>query len=141
MTFQSIIIGKAREYLGTPYHHQGRVKGAGIDCAGLPICVARELNLSNYDVDGYGRDGSGVGLKEAFDFNCIAKSTFDLGDIVLLRIRYHPQHCGIIATDNESNFTLIHACRSRQKVVEVIFGQWWRDRLIACYEFPNIHQL
>ena len=28
------IVAAAREYLDTPFVHQGRVKGVGIDCAG-----------------------------------------------------------------------------------------------------------
>ena len=29
------IVFEARQWLGTPYHHRGRVKGAGCDCAQL----------------------------------------------------------------------------------------------------------
>jgi cell wall-associated NlpC family hydrolase len=29
------VVKEAREFLGTPYHHRGLVKGAGIDCATL----------------------------------------------------------------------------------------------------------
>ena len=32
----------ARSWLGTPYHHMGRVKGAGVDCAMFPLEVYRE---------------------------------------------------------------------------------------------------
>lgn len=28
-----LILAEARSWLGTPYHHQGFVKGAGVDCA------------------------------------------------------------------------------------------------------------
>lgn len=29
------IIQEARSWLGTPYHHKGRIKGVGVDCGGL----------------------------------------------------------------------------------------------------------
>ena len=35
----------ARSWLGTPYHHMGRVKGAGVDCAMFPLEVYRESGL------------------------------------------------------------------------------------------------
>ncbi len=46
------VVRVARTWLGTPYHHQGRVKGAGVDCAGLSVGVAKELGLSDVDVTG-----------------------------------------------------------------------------------------
>ena len=35
----------ARSWLGTAYHHMGRVKGAGVDCAMFPLEVYREAGL------------------------------------------------------------------------------------------------
>jgi len=32
---KNLIIEKAREFIDTPYEHQGRLKGIGIDCCGL----------------------------------------------------------------------------------------------------------
>jgi len=29
------ILEEARSWIGTPYHHKGRVKGVGVDCGGL----------------------------------------------------------------------------------------------------------
>jgi len=31
------LIDEARTWLGTPYHHQPRVKGVGVDCAMLTM--------------------------------------------------------------------------------------------------------
>ena len=33
------VVAEARSWLGTPYHHNQRVKGAGVDCANLPAAV------------------------------------------------------------------------------------------------------
>lgn len=32
---RSRVLIEARSWLGTPYHHKGRVKGVGVDCGGL----------------------------------------------------------------------------------------------------------
>ena len=49
------LVETALTYLGTPFRHQGRTPGIGLDCAGLIICSANE---SGYHVDAptvYGR--------------------------------------------------------------------------------------
>jgi len=33
--WRKAILAEARSWLGTPYHHKGRVKGVGADCGGL----------------------------------------------------------------------------------------------------------
>jgi cell wall-associated NlpC family hydrolase len=58
----SEVIKAARSWLGTPFAHQGRVKGVGGDCLGLLIGVAAELELrdkegrllAEYDALDYG---------------------------------------------------------------------------------------
>ena len=34
-SLREAVVREARSWLGTPYHHMGRVKGAGVDCATL----------------------------------------------------------------------------------------------------------
>lgn len=38
---RELVIAEARGWLGTPYHHQARVRGAGVDCATL-LCEVYE---------------------------------------------------------------------------------------------------
>lgn len=38
-------VAEAMTWLGTPYHHQGRVKGVGVDCATLLCEVYKEVGL------------------------------------------------------------------------------------------------
>lgn len=42
---RAAVVAAARSWLGTPYHHQGRVKGAGVDCAMLLAEVYCEAGL------------------------------------------------------------------------------------------------
>jgi cell wall-associated NlpC family hydrolase len=39
------IVAEARSWIGTPYLHQGRVKGAGVDCAMLLLEVYERVGL------------------------------------------------------------------------------------------------
>ena len=43
------IVRAAREWLGTPYHHHGRVKHAGADCAMFPLTVYQECGVLPLD--------------------------------------------------------------------------------------------
>lgn len=47
------ILSAARLMLGTPYHHQGRTPGVGLDCIGLVMAVAARLGVRTTD-DTYG---------------------------------------------------------------------------------------
>jgi len=42
---QQAIVEEARSWLGTPWHHMGRVKGAGVDCAMLLAEVYQAVGL------------------------------------------------------------------------------------------------
>jgi NlpC/P60 family putative phage cell wall peptidase len=43
MVTREAIVKAARSWLGTPYHHQASLKGAGADCLGLIRGIWREL--------------------------------------------------------------------------------------------------
>lgn len=45
MGTRDAILAEARSWLRTPYHHQGFVKGAGVDCAFLLICVYHAVGV------------------------------------------------------------------------------------------------
>ncbi len=32
---RALVVGEAESWIGTPYHHMGRIKGAGVDCLTL----------------------------------------------------------------------------------------------------------
>lgn len=42
---RAAVVAEAKSWLTTPYHHQGRIKGAGVDCAALLIEVYRAARL------------------------------------------------------------------------------------------------
>lgn len=54
---QHSIVTEALTWLGTPYHHQGRVKGVGVDCATLLCEVYEAVRLiDHYDPGPYPPD-------------------------------------------------------------------------------------
>lgn len=42
---RAAVLAEARTWLNTPYHHQGRIKGVGVDCAMLLIAVYHACGL------------------------------------------------------------------------------------------------
>lgn len=54
---RAAVVAEARSWIGTPYHHRGRVKGAGVDCAMLPAEVYAACGLiPRLDVEYYPPD-------------------------------------------------------------------------------------
>jgi cell wall-associated NlpC family hydrolase len=39
------VVKAAKEWLRTPYHHMGKVKGCGVDCAMFPLAVYQECGI------------------------------------------------------------------------------------------------
>jgi cell wall-associated NlpC family hydrolase len=39
------VVSIARSYIGTPYHHMGRIKGVGVDCATLLVLTYVEAGI------------------------------------------------------------------------------------------------
>lgn len=131
---KQLIITKAKEFIGTPYEHQGRVKGVGIDCCGLVIGVAHELGLSDYNIDGYSRYADGVDLLREFSEQCVPVDHYEPGDILIFRIRSVPQHCGIVG-DLNGGLSLIHAYATIGKCVEHTLDKTWQERIIKAYAY------
>jgi len=128
----------ARTYIGTPYHHQGRVKGKGIDCIGLGVCIAHEFGWPHEDLRTYSRRPDGkllVRLHQQMDALPI-EAMDEPG--VLLCMSYDkpwvPQHTAI-----RSDYGIIHAQwlgrHSPNRVCEHVFSPVWRERVMAAFRF------
>lgn len=138
MTTQEDIVKCAKTYLETPYHHQGRVKGEGVDCCGLLLCVAHELGLSDYDLDGYSRFGDGFSFMMEFSKICGEPvKTLIAGNLVVIKVGRYPHHCGILSI-LDGRLSLIHAYQSLGKVVEHNLDESWCNRIVASFKFPNV---
>jgi cell wall-associated NlpC family hydrolase len=140
MTTGLQVVSCAREYLETPYKHQGRKKGVGIDCIGLPICICQDLRLSTYNNQNYGEAPAGMMLIERISTQCTAiKKEFAIdGDLLVFRINRLPQHCGILASKGTRK-TLIHAYQGCDRVKEHTYTSWWSDRLTHAFRLPGVN--
>ena len=127
-----MIVEKAREYLGTPFHHQGRVKGVGIDCIGLLVGVANELGLQHEDFKQYGERPDPRQLLYYISRSCDRTTNTLPGDILLFWFiaPNYPQHAGI-ATDRG----FIHTFRTARKVVEQPWTSAWKKHLYGVYRY------
>jgi hypothetical protein len=138
MTTGQDIINAAREYLQTPYLHQGRAKGVGIDCIGLPICVCWDLGLSDFNDQNYGEHPSGNLLIDRIATQCTLIDMPVLGCLMVFRIEKLPQHCGIFS-HKDGRDTLIHAYQGIDRVKEHTYTDWWSDRLVQAYALPEVN--
>jgi len=134
---RSEILAKAREYKDTPFHWHGRLKGIGIDCAGLPICVGRELGLfpADFDLTGYGNYPQG--MLDTLRQHCTERPIAERepGDILCFRVRHDPQHAGIMTDLDGAG--VIH-CSMRWAVREHILNQDWEDRIVGVFKYPGV---
>jgi cell wall-associated NlpC family hydrolase len=134
------IVTTARKWLGTPFHHQGRVPNVGLDCVGLVIQVAKELNLSNFDTTNYSAIPDGKVLKSLCEQEMIEVPYINAqyGDVLLFKFGERPQHLGIIGDYLYGGFSIIHAYAVAGKVVETRLDDFWIQKLISCYRLPGV---
>ncbi|MFZ0739057.1 MAG: hypothetical protein WAM96_18315 [Candidatus Acidiferrales bacterium] len=148
---------KAREFLRTPFAHQGRIKRHGIDCVGLPILVASELGL--IDTSGspftptmygnYPRQPSSDIVLEACRRHLIEKKIEDMrpGDVLAILNPRWICHSAIVG-EFRGALTLIQAYgtgnirkpapRGTEMVVEHGIDFKWRRRIRGCFSYPGV---
>lgn len=129
------VVAAARAWLGTPFRHQGRLRGRGCDCAGLLIGVAHDLGLSDFDFTAYGHLPHADTLRRLCDAHMRPIPIADArpGDVLLMRWVDEPQHLAIV-----TDIGVIHAYASARKVTEHGMDDAWRRRIVAAYALPGV---
>ncbi|WP_068310444.1 NlpC/P60 family protein [Polycladidibacter hongkongensis] len=131
----------AREWLGTPYHHQASVKGVGCDCLGLIRGIWRELYGSEpQELPAYTPDWGEVATCETLldaahtYFRQAELEPPAPGAVVVFRMRAGAmaKHAGLISGPDK----MIHA-QEGAGVVEVPYSGWWQRRAVAAFCFPD----
>lgn len=133
----SDVVRVAREIVGTAFHHQGRLKGVGIDCAGVVIVVAHELGLSEFDVTDYGRIPDGETIRSLLDEHMDPVEKPEPGDVLLFRFTKHDQHLAILATHDQV-MTIIHARGDIGRVVETSLDKVWKRRVTGAWRYRGL---
>lgn len=124
------IIDTARTWIGTPFKHQGRSKGFGVDCAGLAIGISQELGLEVVDQRGYSRLPKNDEMRELIEQQCDPIAAPEVG--ALLYMRYSGTLHLAIVTRLDPIY-VIHAYQPAGKVVEHRLDSSWLRRVSRIY--------
>ena len=138
---------KAREYIRTPFHQQGRLKGIGIDCIGIAVCVGSELGLRY-------KDGRPIGIYDHRDYGLfpvfdelqtkvrellVEYSRAPLpGDVLTMRAPFLVHHMAIVSDLGAGRLGIIHAYGSLGKVSEHILDDRWRRRIAGVFGYTGL---
>jgi NlpC/P60 family putative phage cell wall peptidase len=136
MPASSDVLAEARRWIGTPFQHQGRLRGVGVDCVGLAIGVARGLGLA----DGWREQPYRRFPEESFVRAVLAQhldpasGAAQPGDVALIRWRKTANHLAILGDAG----TLIHAYYVPGRVVEHRADAEWCSRIVALYRYRGL---
>lgn len=140
-TDQARIVAAAREWIGTPYHHQASLKGVGCDCLGLVRGIWRQIyGAEPQAVPAYSPDWGEAGTVETLlnagraHFEEVPLETAEQGHVICFRVRATAiaKHLGILSGEGR----MIHA-QEGVGVVEVLYAGWWQRRAVAAFGFPD----
>lgn len=135
------VVAAARAWLGTPYHDQASVRGAGCDCLGLARGVWRDVvGPEPARVPPYSRDWGETGDREVLVMGALSwmlpvpVASTVTGDLVVFRMRDGAiaKHCGILI--GEGRF--IHSY-DRLGVIEEHLSDAWRRRIAFAFRYPE----
>ena len=139
-----LIVGEARRWIGTPYVHQGSMRGAGADCLGLLRGVWRAVigpepeAAPAYTPDWAEPSGEEV-LLAACNRWLVPKALDDEaeGDVLLFRMRPDAvaKHLGILVQPGLVA-SFVHAY-SGHGVIESPLSEPWARRIAARFSFPE----
>ncbi len=129
-----IMIAAARRCLGTPFHHQGRAPGYGLDCIGLVIVAINAIGIPVRDQADYGCRPDGKSLVAAIrEHGGSRVEGIEAGDLLLFRYDNQPQHVALATSET----TMIHSFAPAGKVVETQIGPYWKRRLTGIYRIET----
>ena len=140
------VIAEARSWIGTPWKHQGCLKGRACDCVGLVKGVAWGLGLACGTIDaeayrGYARLPNPETMLAGLGAHLvpIPVEAAGPGDVVLFRIGGLPQHLAILTGPVwREDITIIHSFIEARRVVEQRMPAAWRRQIVRAYSFPGV---
>ena len=141
---QQLIVIQARSWIGTPFHHQARLKGVGCDCLGLIVGVVDKLGLcdkygaplTGYDEVTYSKEPDGQYLMQKLCelLEEVPPADARAGDLALFTVRNNPQHMAILS-DYDGGIGMIHAYAPARRVVEHRLDNDWQSRLVKGFRW------
>jgi cell wall-associated NlpC family hydrolase len=129
------ILSAARECLGTPFVHQGRIVGIALDCAGVIVHTCERLGITVEQPTAYARLPHDAMLESWIDKQDLIWPVAipQAGDILLMKFTGDPQHLAIFTGEN-----VIHAYEEIGRTVEHRLDAKWRKRIVRAYRFIGL---
>jgi cell wall-associated NlpC family hydrolase len=136
------VIAAAKEVEGTPFKHQGRIPGLGMDCAGVLVHCFQRLGLPHEDAQGYPRNPFDGQLERILDgqpsLRRIAKAEMDRGDVLCMRISSAPQHIALYLGLIDGHPYILHGSSEHGKVATHRLDALWGARIVRVYRFEGL---
>lgn len=102
MTPREQVVAEARRWIGTPYHHHGRIRGAGVDCAQI-LCAVYEacgqvehVDPGNYPADWHLHRSEELYLSWLEKVGAFEVDRAQPGDVVVFQFGRTWSHGGIV---------------------------------------------
>lgn len=143
------VVAAARTWVDTPYEHQGRVRGVGVDCIGVPLCVARDLGLvsRSFDVTGYPPTPDGglliTGARKHMRLLQVGPGGLKPGMVVCCAFGDLPQHFGIVTPyryPGAQGWVHAHGAAHPPRVVETRLMFHKTLRFVEAYDLPGVSE-
>ena len=129
------IINVARSWLYTPWKHNQKIKGVGVDCVNFLVAIAEEVKYPIEPIpENYARLPKTLEIKEYLDNNFIARPKEDWCDleatnILLLEIDGRLCHVAMATSPT----TMIHANQRLGRVAEHAIDGIWSNKIRGVY--------
>lgn len=129
------LVASARQWIGTPFRHQGRLRGKGVDCAHFIALVARDAGVEHVNIPGNYRPREDGKLMLALlreHMEQIEQSEMQPGDVLALseeslRRPDVPRHLAFVSEVTPRTIFIVHA--SERGVVEHRTNGVWLKRI------------
>ena len=127
------VVDEARKLLGTPWHHQGRVAGMGLDCVGVVIIAGKRAGAALEDVHGYRLPCDSTHLIDEIERQTDKVGTYieqsEPGDLAVFWTTRpdRPKHFGVIT--------------SPLTMVTIVADEFVVERVIQTAEFDHVYDV
>lgn len=121
---RELVVREAESWLGTPYHHEARVKGSGVDCGQILVAVYSQFDFlpADYEIKHYPPDFAMhrdvewyLSIVQEFSRE-ISEAEIKTGDIILYKLGRLFAHGAIVTNYPE----IIHAWKPTRNVTRFL---------------------
>lgn len=134
-TFSHRFAEAVESYEGTPWHHQGRCPGVGLDCAGLVACGLRDAGANPADKIDYPRQQDRREIQKWLETHCtLVEGEPEIGDICVFGVGGHALHIGV-RTSKGLTHAFLRDGYKEGAVVIVDFERYWRSHLVSVWRY------